>query len=80
MVVSSSTAGDALVPQDVNGTWNVYEYEPEGIKSPEGKVECSASTSSGSVVFKPERSFDVEGREGEEGAGLCGADLLGRID
>lgn len=24
-------AGDALVPQDVNGTWDVYEYEPPGV-------------------------------------------------
>ena len=24
---------DALVPQDVNGTWDVYEYEPPGIGS-----------------------------------------------
>ena len=30
----------ALVPQDGNGTWDVYEYEPEGIASPEGKVLC----------------------------------------
>ena len=22
---------DALVPRDINGTWDVYEYEPEGI-------------------------------------------------
>jgi hypothetical protein len=28
---------DALVPQDVNGTWDVYEYEPPGVGS------CSAS-------------------------------------
>ncbi len=26
-------SGDALVPQDVNGTWDVYEYEPPGIGS-----------------------------------------------
>jgi hypothetical protein len=24
-------SGDALVPQDVNGEWDVYEYEPAGI-------------------------------------------------
>jgi hypothetical protein len=26
-------SGDALVPQDVNGTWDVYEYEPPGVGS-----------------------------------------------
>jgi hypothetical protein len=29
---------DALVPQDVDGTWDVYEYEPAGVGS------CSASS------------------------------------
>lgn len=24
-------SGDALTPQDVNGTWDVYEYEPPGV-------------------------------------------------
>jgi hypothetical protein len=59
-------SGDALVPQDVNGTWDVYEYEPEGVGS------CGPGSVSGSVVFKPERTFDVEGREGKEGAGCVG--------
>lgn len=26
-------SSDALVPQDVNGTWDVYEYEPEAVGS-----------------------------------------------
>jgi hypothetical protein len=42
-------AGDALVPQDVNGTWDVYEYEPEGVGS------CGPASTSGSVVYRPER-------------------------
>ena len=62
-------SGDALVPSDVDGTQDVYEYEPEGIESSEGEVECSESTSSGSDVFKPEREYEVEGRKGEEGGG-----------
>jgi hypothetical protein len=41
--------GDALVPQDVNGTWDVYEYEPEGVGS------CSPASVSGSIVYTPER-------------------------
>ncbi len=40
---------DALVPQDVNGTWDVYEYEPEGIGS------CASASTSGSVVYRRER-------------------------
>jgi WD40-like Beta Propeller Repeat len=46
-------AADALVPQDVNGQEDVYEFEPEGIESPEGEVECSEGTSSGSDVYVP---------------------------
>jgi hypothetical protein len=46
-------SSDALVPQDVNGQEDVYEFEPEGIESPEGEVECSEGTSSGSAVYVP---------------------------
>lgn len=31
---------DPLVPQDINGAWDVYEYEPAGFANEEGKVEC----------------------------------------
>jgi hypothetical protein len=57
----------ALVPSDVNGTWDVYQYEPEGV--PAGPHACSSSIASGSEVFKPVRVFEVEGRGSEEGAG-----------
>ncbi len=57
----------ALVPQDVNGVRDVYEYEPEGV--PAGERPCSPSNVSGSDVFKPAHAFAVEGRSGEEGAG-----------
>ena len=59
-------SNDALVPQDVDGTEDVYEYEPEGVGG------CSGSSSSGSVVVKPAREFVAEGRAGEEGAGCIG--------
>jgi hypothetical protein len=36
---------EALVPKDVDGQLNVYEYEPEGVGG------CQSSTGSGSVVF-----------------------------
>jgi hypothetical protein len=58
---------DGLVPQDVNGVEDVYEYEPEGV--PAGVHACGAGSSSGSEVYKPARVFEVGGRMGEEGAG-----------
>jgi hypothetical protein len=58
---------DALVPQDVNGVEDVYEYDPEGV--PAGEHACSSSSTSGSEVFEPARAFEVEGVRGEEGAG-----------
>jgi hypothetical protein len=57
---------DALVPDDVDGTQDVYQYEPEGVGS------CSASSFSGSVVFVPARRFEVEGRSGSQIAGCVG--------
>jgi hypothetical protein len=60
-------SGDALVPQDVNGTEDVYQYEPEGV--PAGVHACSPSSTSGSEVFKPARAVEVEGRKVQEGAG-----------
>ncbi len=64
----------ALVPRDVNGAQDVYEYEPEGVGS------CTSSASSGSVVFKPARSVAVEGREVREGAGCVGLISSGTSD
>jgi hypothetical protein len=59
-------SGDALVPKDVNGEQDVYEYEPQGVGS------CTSGASSGSVVFKPSRRYVAQGRSGEEGAGCVG--------
>ena len=64
------TSKDALVPLDVNGALDVYEYEPEGT-GPGGAV-CAPGAASGSEVFKPARGFEVEGGRGEEGAGCVG--------
>jgi hypothetical protein len=60
-------SSDALVPQDVNGVGDVYEYEPEGV--PAGPHACSSASTTGSDVFKPARAFTVGGVGGEEGAG-----------
>jgi hypothetical protein len=57
---------DGLVPVDVNGQWDVYEYEPEGVG------DCTSGVSSGSVVFRSGRSFEVDGVKGEEGSGCVG--------
>ncbi len=64
-------SGEALVPLDTDGTQDVYEYEPEGVGT------CnSASSSSGSVVFKSAHAFTAEvvgaKETGEEGAGCVG--------
>ncbi len=59
---------DALVPQDVDGTWDVYEYEPAGDGAAGGRP-CTPASTSGSDVFKPARAFQAEGVSGEEGSG-----------
>jgi hypothetical protein len=61
---------DALVPRDVNGTWDVYEYEPEGV--PVGGHGCSSASGSGSEVFEPARTAVIEGRRVQSGAGCVG--------
>jgi hypothetical protein len=61
---------DPLVSKDVNGTWDVYEYEPEGGGSETAR--CGPAATNGSDLFKPARSFEVEGVKGEEGAGCVG--------
>jgi hypothetical protein len=38
---------DALVPQDVNGQWDVYEYEPDGVGSCRQAQGCVSLVSSG---------------------------------
>ena len=63
-------ARDPLVPQAVNNTWDVYEYEPEGLGT------CTSSTSTGSTTYKPARTYTTEAegkqQQGEEGAGCVG--------
>ncbi len=61
---------EALVPADVNGKENVYEYEPEGV-GPSG-ARCSSLTGGVGEVFKPAHADDVEGQSSEEPAGCVG--------
>jgi len=44
---------DALVPKDVNGTGDVYEYEPAGV-GPAG-AQCGPGSADGSEAFEPQR-------------------------
>jgi DNA-binding beta-propeller fold protein YncE len=67
--------GDALVPKDVNGTEDVYEYEPAGV--PAGEHACGggggggggSSSGSGSEVYSAGQEVEVEGRVVVGGAG-----------
>ncbi len=65
---------DGLVPKDVNGNEDVYEYEPQGVGSQ--NALCGPGAAGGGEVFKPERSFEVEvegkSEEGAEGSGCVG--------
>jgi len=69
---------DALVSQDVNSTWDVYEYEPASTP-PGGEGEGSQSSSCGpgaasaSVAFKGEHPFTNDQHvQGTEPAGCVG--------
>jgi hypothetical protein len=44
-------SSDGVVPKDVNGQQDVYEFEPEAV--PAGAHACTHGTTSGSVVFVP---------------------------
>ncbi|HEV3321626.1 MAG TPA: hypothetical protein VG147_05475 [Solirubrobacteraceae bacterium] len=57
---------DGLVPKDVDGTGDVYEYEPEGVG------DCGPGASDGAVVFKAGGAFAGEDGSGVEGAGCVG--------
>jgi hypothetical protein len=63
-------SGDGLVPRDVNGTEDVYEFEPEG--TPAGAGACSPLSGSGSVVFRVAHAFEAGGVSGVEAAGCVG--------
>jgi hypothetical protein len=62
---------DALVPQDVNGAWDVYQYEPP---SNGGEGDCTTSTQSPSDVYNPKAEGCVglisSGESSEESAFL----------
>jgi hypothetical protein len=56
---------DALVPQDVNGTWDVYEYEPPGVGSCTGSQSTLTDSADGCIGLmssgsSPEESAFLE--------------------
>jgi len=67
---------DPLVPDDTNGTWDVYEYEPEGVGSEEAR--CEPEATSGSTVYKPAHVYHANGVTGEEPAGCVALMSSGR--
>ncbi len=64
---------EALVPQDVNGTGDVYEYERPG-KGGEGEGNCTTSTRSAGYLYNPRAEGCVglisSGESSEESAFL----------
>ena len=71
-------SADKLVPDDTNGVEDVYEYEPEGVRT--GEHACSSASTSGSEVFKPEHSFITEAAKGvSAGSGTEGAGCVALI-
>ena len=69
---------DGLVPQDINGTWDVYEYEPQGVPQG-GEHPCAAVRGERQRrVQAGPPTIEVEGSKGEEGAGCVGLISSGR--
>ncbi len=61
-------SSDALVPQDVNGTWDVYEYEPAGVGGCSSSSRTFGERSSGcagliSAGTSPEESAFLDASE-----------------
>jgi hypothetical protein len=61
---------DGLVPHDENNTWDVYEYQPAGT-GPDG-ARCGPPVASGTIAYRPARSYEAAGGTGEEPAGCVG--------
>jgi hypothetical protein len=73
---------EALVPADVNGTWDVYEYEPPG-NGGEGEGDCTTSTRGASDVYNPKAGGCVglisSGESSEESAFLDASESGGDV-
>jgi hypothetical protein len=71
-------SGDGLVPQDVNGEQDVYEFEPDGVGSCNASEGCLALMSSG--TSNQEAAFLDAGGEGQDVFFLTASQLSPRDD
>jgi len=72
-------AHDALVPADVNGQEDVYQYEPAAsVPGAPPNDTCTSAPAGSAVVFKPGGKFKDETREGTEPTGCVGLISSGR--
>jgi hypothetical protein len=75
-------SSDALVPQDVNGNEDVYEYEPPS-RGDESEGDCTISTQSGGDVYVPQAAGCVglisSGTASEEAAFLDASESGGDV-
>jgi hypothetical protein len=74
-------SSDALVPKDINGQEDVYEFEPAGV--PTGEHGCSSASLWGSVVFEAVDDGCValisSGESGQESAFLDASESGGDV-
>jgi hypothetical protein len=71
-------SNDALVPQDVNGTEDVYEYEPVGVPS-QSPYECTAGSGTFSVLSGGCVGLVSSGASAEESAFLDASTTGGHV-
>lgn len=72
-------SGDRLVPQDSNGTQDVYEYEPAGIKGADGNELCTEASETYSAGSGGCVNLISSGRSGKESAFLGASETGGDV-
>jgi sugar lactone lactonase YvrE len=70
---------DALVPQDVNGNWDVYEYEPASYVNSEGKHPCTTETSTFGAASRGCTSLISSGASAQQSAFLDASESGGDV-
>jgi DNA-binding beta-propeller fold protein YncE len=69
----------ALAPQDVNGTWDVYEYEPLGYVNAEGTPECTPESAGYSESATGCQSLISSGQSSEPSVFLDASETGGDV-
>jgi hypothetical protein len=72
-------SNDALVPQDVNGTEDVYQYEPLGFENAEGKHRCTLESATFSARSGGCVGLISSGTSSEESALLDASETGGDV-